>query len=85
MSANLATDMPVITVRELMQKLQAATERMSVTNPHRELMFQCGQAICELQKRARQSQQQLEALQKAAAAVLEQEEKAQRRVELVTL
>jgi hypothetical protein len=85
-SAELATDVgTVVTVRELMQKIKAATEHMGAKNPHRELLFQCASAIFELEQRARGVERAYETLHKAAAEVLDAEEKAQRRVELVTL
>jgi hypothetical protein len=85
MSAELAKDMPVVTVRDLMQQIKAATERMGVNNSHRSLLLQCASAIAELHGKLRESEHARATITKAANEVLEAEEKAQRRVELVTL
>lgn len=41
-----------VTVLEILREIDAATERMSKTNPHRFVLLQAGAAILELAQRA---------------------------------
>lgn len=46
------SDQKTATVLDILRDIDAARARMSVSNPHRTLLFRCGAAVIELAQRA---------------------------------